>query len=258
MAFCPKCGKKGIKGTFCDECAASELDLGFKDLVIKKCVECPRFMVKHQWREFDDPSEGITAAAIAKVKNPAKHDILVEPEYKNLVDKPGVKQFITLRTEVDGQEFELPATIEFTYCPNCSKKGTEYFEGVLQLRDVDDEVMQYVRDDIAAHEKQGVFLVKEKKLKNGFDFKLTSNKYIRALGKRLAARFNGELSESAKLFTRNKQTSKDVFRINVLFKQRHFSVGDIIESRGRKVRVTTIGKRVSGIDVDTGKKVFVE
>ncbi|MBW2967843.1 hypothetical protein KY362_05135 [Candidatus Woesearchaeota archaeon] len=258
MAFCPRCGKKGIKGRFCDDCAASELDVSFKDMTLKKCVECSRFMVKHQWREFPDSGEGIVAAAMARVKNPAGLTIHFFPVYKKLMDKPGVKQQIVLETEVEGQRFEIPATIDFTYCPNCSKKGTEYFEGVLQLRDIDQDVEDYVRSEIAANEKDGVFLVKERKLKNGYDFKLTSNKFIRALGKRLVARFTGELSESAKLFTRNKQTSKDVFRINVLFRQRHFKVGDVVESRGRKVRVTTIGKRVSGVDVETGKKVFVE
>jgi NMD protein affecting ribosome stability and mRNA decay len=39
---------------------------------------------------------------------------------------------------------------------------------------------------------------------------------------------------------------------------RKHRIGDIVEQRGRKIKITTMGKRVTGIDVETGKKVFVK
>lgn len=258
MVFCPKCGKKGIKGTFCDECAEGELGLAFKDIVIKKCVECPRIMVKHVWQHFDDSAEGIVAAALTKIKNPKNLDIDIVPLYKELKNKPGAKDDIELEVDVEGQTFNIPASIEYTYCPKCAKADSQYFEGTLQLREATPELLEFVRADIAAHAKDGVHIAKEKGRGGSADFQLTSTKYMRQLGKRLRARFNGELTETVKLFSRNKQTSKEIYRTNVLFKLRKHKVGDVVESRGRKVKIKSIGKRVSGVDVDTGKKVFVE
>ena len=54
MRFCPKCGKKGIKGDFCSECFNEPLDLEFKAVVMKKCIDCSRFKVRNQWLEFPD------------------------------------------------------------------------------------------------------------------------------------------------------------------------------------------------------------
>ncbi|MFC1741400.1 NMD3-related protein [Nanoarchaeota archaeon] len=255
MAFCPKCGKKGIKGVFCSDCAEDELGLSFKDVVVKKCVDCDKFMVKFQWRSFDDVDEGIVEAVRTKIKNPREIPLEVIPRHKELVNKPGVKQELEMEVSVEGQDFIIPGWIEFTYCDRCCKAGTEYFEGTLQLRNVGKDVVDYVRKDIVDNQ---VSVAKEIVKGKNVDMKLSSAKYLRALGKRLQQRFNGELTISSKLFTRNKMTSKEVHRVTVLFKIRDYKVGDVVESRGKNVKIKTVGKRVSGVDVDTGKKVFVE
>jgi NMD protein affecting ribosome stability and mRNA decay len=258
MRFCPKCGKRGIKGDFCRECAEEESGLQFKDVVIKKCIECDNIMVRHQWQRFDDPAKGMIKAAETRIKNPKGIPLEILPHYTELKNKPGAEQDIELEIRAEAQEFMIPAKILFTYCPNCAKAGTEYFEGVLQLRETTPELMQFVRKDIAEHEKQGVHIAKEVVKGTSADFKMSSAKYMRALGKRLKKRFNGELSEAVKLFSKNKQTGKEIYRVNVLFRLRKYRVGDVVESRGRKIRIKTMGKKVSGLDIETGKKVFVE
>ena len=257
MRFCPKCGKRGIKEDFCSECSKKELELGFKDIVIKKCIGCDRFMVRHQWLSFRNADEGIVKATQPNIKNPRKLRLDIVPRYRQLKDKPGAKQDIELEITADHQEFVLPAVVEFTYCPKCSKAGSQYFEGTLQIREATPELLDFVRRDIAKHARDGVHVTKESGKGKNIDFRLTSTKYMRALGKKLKQKFNGELTETSKLFSRNKQTSKEVHRTTVLFKMRKYKIGDIVKSRGRKVKIKTIGKRVSGVDVETGKKVFV-
>jgi NMD protein affecting ribosome stability and mRNA decay len=258
MRFCPKCGKKGIKGDFCSECSEDELELGFKDIVVKKCIECDRFMMRNAWKRFPDAEEGIASAARVKIKNPKKVLLNIVPRHEELKNKPGAKQDMELEIAAKRQDFIIPAVIEFTYCDKCSKKGTDYFEGTLQLRDVTPEVLNFVREDMAKHAVDGAHVTKEKGKGGNIDFKMTSTKYMRQLGKRLKQKFSGELTETVKLFTRNKQTSKEVYRTNVLFRLRKFKIGDIVESRGRKIKIKTMSKRVSGVDMDTGKKVFVD
>jgi NMD protein affecting ribosome stability and mRNA decay len=257
MAFCPKCGKQGIKGRFCKECAEKELNLDFKDIELKYCVECGKCLLKNRWQEAD-LKKAIVMTALAKIRNPERIALKITPKYEHKKGKPGFDQPIELYVSADDQEFVLPAKIKNTYCTICSKKDTDYLEGVLQLRNADKELVGFVKNDLALHSKE-IFVVKEKIKGDSADFILTSSKYIRAMGKRLKQKFNGELSENAKLFSKNKQTGKNIYRINVLFKQRKFKVGDVVtDNRGRKIKIKTLGKRVSGIDVETGKKVFAE
>jgi NMD protein affecting ribosome stability and mRNA decay len=258
MRFCPKCGKKGIEGEFCSECAEEELGIEFKEISIKKCIHCSRFMIQHQWREFKNPDEGIITAAHTRIKNPRKVLLDINPVHDALKDKPGATQDIRLEISAGGQGFVIPARIEFTYCNHCSKIGTEYFEGVLQLRDVTQELLDFVKKDIAENKGRGVHVVKESGKLPDIDIKLTSAKHIRALAKRLKQKFNGELKETSRLFSRDRQTGKDIHRISVLFTQRGHRVGDIVEQRGRKIKVKTLGKKVSGVDIETGKKVFLD
>ncbi len=258
MAFCPKCGKKGIKSKFCNECAEKELGLAFKDIEIKKCIDCDRFMIRNAWKAFSSTQEGIVDAAKTKINNPKNIPLGIEPVHDKLKDKPGAEQEIELHITAEDQEFIIPAKIQFTYCDKCSKAGSQYYEGTLQLRNVTPELLQFVRDDIAKHAKEGVHVTKETGKGRNRDFQLTSTKYMRQLGKRLKARFNGELKESVKLFTRDKQTSKEVYRTNVLFRMRSYKVGDIVKTRGKKVKITSVGNNVTGTDVKTGKKVFVD
>lgn len=258
MAFCPKCGKRGIKGKFCSNCAPEEQDISFKDIKITHCVECDKYLIQNKWKKFESPDSAVIKTALQKIKNPNLKKIEIIPDFEAQYNKPGLEQEIELGVIIEEEEFKIPAILFHTYCPICSKKGTQYLEGVLQLRNATPEVIKFVRDDLKKH-KDTVFIVKENVRGKTADFILTSSKYLRAIGRKLNQRFNGELTETAKLFSFNHETSKDIYRINVLFKMRHFKVGDIVtDSRGRRVKVKTLGKKVSGIDIDTGKKVFVD
>jgi NMD protein affecting ribosome stability and mRNA decay len=260
MAFCPKCGKKGIKGVFCSDCTTVDVNIDFKDIVVTHCVECGKFLVINSWKDFEDPNEAIINVAMARIRNPSGFEIDYESDFQPL-HKPGLKQTVDVtvivHTEKGDQEFVIPAEIENTYCNICRKKGSQYFEGVLQLRNASPELIDFMRTDIKKNENRA-FIVKETIIKDSADFILNSNTYLRAVAKRINQRFNGELTEHAKLFSRDMHTSKDIYRMNVLFKQRSMKSGDIIDQKGRKVKIRSTGLNVSGIDIETGKKVFVK
>jgi len=152
----------------------------------------------------------------------------------------------------------IPGNVFVKACPKCSKRGTQYFEGILQLRDMTPEIENFVVMDLAAAEFEGVHIAKQLKKNKYWDVWVTDKRYLRRLGKKLQKHFTGQLTESATLHTRDKQSSKDLFRLNVMFKPTTFKIGDIIEQRGKRIKVTTVAQRISGIDVDTGKKVFID
>ena len=130
----------------------------------------------------------------------------------------------------------------------------EYFEGVLQLRSPSREVLGFVRNAIQTHGK--VRIAKEKKAGDGIDIYLSDQRFLQQVGKQLASRFCGRLKVTARLFTKDKMTSKDVHRVSVLFRLAQFNRGDTIVINGRSARILSIKKRVSLQDVRTGE-VFV-
>ena len=128
-----------------------------------------------------------------------------------------------------------------------------YFEGILQLRNPAPAVLDFVRQNVAC--KEGVFISKQLKVKNGWDLYLSSQRYMRNLGKMLQDRFGGELIVSVKLFTRHHQTSREVYRVNVLFRLYPFKKGQVIVHRGEKLKILFLGKKVGLKNVDTGKRM---
>lgn len=131
----------------------------------------------------------------------------------------------------------------------------QYYEGILQLRNPNKEVVDFIEKEV--EKKENVFITKKEKVRNGIDFYITSQKYLQNLGKKLQNCFGGELKVSSKLFSRDRQTSKGVYRVNVLFRLPGFKKGDIIELRGDKIKVINIGKKVFAKNLKTGKKVSI-
>ena len=118
-----------------------------------------------------------------------------------------------------------------------------YFEGILQLRSPSKEAIDFIKNE-TAKEKQ--IITKEEKVGNGIDYYFASKRFLRNMGYRLQNAFNGELKLSARLHTRNRQTSKDVHRLNVLFRVSTLKKGDSIDYKGEKIRIVAIGKKILG------------
>src|SRR3990167_3957983 len=130
-----------------------------------------------------------------------------------------------------------------------------YFEGIFQLRSPTKEVLDFMEHDL--QKKGDVFITKKKKLKDGFDMYMTSQRYMQILGRKLQKKFGGELKVSSQLFTRNRQTSKDDYRVNVLYRYHPFAVGEVRNYRGDEVRIMKMSKKQVTIkDVKTGQTSF--
>lgn len=130
-----------------------------------------------------------------------------------------------------------------------------YYQGILQLRDVNDEILAFVYNQIKKRDDAAI--TKTVKLPNGFDIYITSQKFIRLLGKKLKDSFGGELKVSSKLHTKNKQ-GKELYRVNVLFKLSKYKKGDTVTTRsGDIVRLLHLGKKIFARSLKTGKKVVL-
>src|SRR3989344_3607306 len=80
-------------------------------------------------------------------------------------------------------------------------KHSEYYEAILQLREVADEVIDFVDKEI---EKKNIFVAKVKPVTNGHDYYLGNANLTKNLGKTLQEKYGGEFTVTATLFSPKK------------------------------------------------------
>ena len=118
-------------------------------------------------------------------------------------------------------------------------KRNKYFEGILQLRNPNQKVVDFVNNDL----KNGNIAVsKAEEVKNGVDYYLSDNDYTLALSKRLQQKFGGEVKISSTLHT--KIRGKDAYRVTALFRLPSFSKGDLVDYGGDEFIVKAMGKDI--------------
>ena len=140
------------------------------------------------------------------------------------------------------------------YCPVCYQVHGQAYNGILQLRNPSKELIELVDKQIeSAHEKRA-YCIKIMELKNGVDYFFSSASFTKHLGKFLQQRFGGEYKETARLVTRSNETSKDLYRLTILFRVPDFKKGDIVDYKGREVKVLNFGPKVFIQDIKTSKK----
>lgn len=127
----------------------------------------------------------------------------------------------------------------------------DYFEGILQLRDPTEELLDLVWNQI---EKHGIQVAKQVPHKNGVDIYVSSNSFLMSLGKKLSAAFNGQVKTSSNLHTRDRQSGKNLYRVTLLFELAPFKQGDIISYNGDRQKVVSVGSKIVLADLRTRKK----
>ena len=110
----------------------------------------------------------------------------IKPVIK-LQKKPGIKKKFNYEVTLDDEIYQVPAELEVTYCDTCAKQQGDYFEGILQLRNVNDDVLDFIEKYF---KKNNIFVPKSKKQQNGIDLSITNQRKIQNLGHLLQKFFN--------------------------------------------------------------------
>jgi len=134
-----------------------------------------------------------------------------------------------------------------------------YFEGVLQLRNSTPELVQWVQTQTAKDKKS--LITKELKIrgnaaniKGGVDLYFSNQHYLQALGKKMREKFFGEYKLSYTLHTRSHITSKDLYRITILFRQAFHKRGERVYIDNEEHEIIQIGRRIITRKIVSGKK----
>ena len=135
-------------------------------------------------------------------------------------------------------------------------RHSKYFEGVLQLRNHTQEIKDYINSQFP--EDGSIFVSKVMKVSGGVDMFISSRRFLLKLGRNLQSRFGGEMKASPEHFSQDRMTSKNIYRVNVLYRYRGIKKGDMISYRDETVRVDHIGKELHCINPITGNKYRIK
>ena len=212
--FCPGCGDDIDQDReFCVDCKPKK-DIEFKDIKFDYCSHCDSYLHKNKWKKIENEDAAVRIITKDIIRNNVE---IIDVNLPQITIAPGVNVDFTFKMKIDEDEYEVPGRFLVTLCPLCSKiSQATYFEGILQIRNPKPEVIEFV--NVAIAKAENIFVNKTVEVRGGIDFYMSSKKFLRKLGLNLNKRFPGEFNQSAQLFSRNNQTSKEVFRLNVLFR----------------------------------------
>jgi len=132
-------------------------------------------------------------------------------------------------------------------------KHPEYYEAILQLRGINQAMIDFAEDEI---EKSNIPVTKVKKVKNGFDYYLADKNFARNLGRKLQQEFGGQYLLTTSLV--GKKKNNDLHRFTILFRALPFSKGDLVEYKGEEYVVRSVSKEILLQQNNTGKKERVK
>ena len=250
MSFCPKCGKTIPKGeTFCEEHSPKAITL--KPFDIRVCA-CERYFAGNRWTIINNLEESILKTAKDHIKERASLKItqLILPE------KRGRKTIGKITATYEDKEYPIEFHVKQQRCDKCAKMGSHYFTAILQLRDPPEGVLEFIESYLAPQAEKGVSVNKIEDTPRGPDLYMTHKAVARQLAEKLVRKYGGIMKQSEQLFSRNHQTSKNLYRLNVLVQFSTFRTGDVILLEGIPVLVTGQGKQCTGRNLVEDKKVI--
>ena len=221
-----------------------EIFESYKDIEIVYCKSCKRIYYRQKLlpqKEFKKSFDKYIKEHIRFNYEP--DEFYVEEGFLESFDTPLKSSELAVMAVYEGFKDEVIVPVKFKAieCPVCSKLKGGYYEGVLQLRNQENDMFEKCREEIedSISEKDLVAISHKKKVKGGIDFYITDKKVIRGLANSLHKKFGGELKLSPELYSEDRQSSKKIYRLNALLRLPEFNLYDIVEHKGDYYKITS-------------------
>ena len=215
---------------------------------------CSKYLEKNLWKPYTSLEELISKKIRQEIPK-AKiffNEIRIPTALKE-------KKESEVIAKLKDKEHVVKVVIKLVKCEICAKEGTDYFEAILQVRSLNTDVLEkgveLLKRRVENLRNKGVFINKVEQVNDGFDLYLTNKRIAQALGKELWETYGGVFNASPHLFTRNKQSSKNMYRLNVMARLADFQTGDIILNDDKVFRVEKTGAKIKLFDFE--KNCFV-
>lgn len=273
------CGVKVTDGTFCPKCLRELHPLlsKVKDAHIDFCVLSGDVRLQTAWERMS--VEEAIEKAVKKALVPGAEVTILNVEVGqaqstvtggeqsqevifDFLKKPGIDRVVDVPVTVTGsvegageysEEYLIPLHIKTTVSKKYSKIGSQYFEGTLQLRNEEPRHVVALKKHFSRF--PDLAINKTIDVSTGHDYQITDKQRMRQIALKLQQQFGGLMKENARLVTRDKQKSKDVYRLTILLEFPPYHVGDVLTDGKRVLELRSFGKKLQFRNVLTGKKV---
>ncbi len=233
-----------------------------KPINITYC-SCEKYLKGKKWRPYKNLKQLIAdriRAQLPGIKPNSKDLEDLELDFKGfeLPEEPGQRTENEVIARYKNEENVAVVVVKLSKCDKCSRQGTDYFEAVLQVRSSDTKILEkgveLLIQKVGALKHKGVFINKVKRTKRGFNLFITDKKHALRLGQWLYEELGGVFKTSPKLYSKDRQTSKKVYRLNILVRLPGFEKGDIILLSNNKVcAVRGLGRKITLEELDSEK-----
>lgn len=230
--------------------------MGMKAINITLC-SCNKYLYRNMWKPYKSIKE-LIAKKIRKELPRAKLS------FKHIEMPIALKEKKEneIIAKVKDKEHVVKVILKLSKCNMCAKEGTEYYEAILQVRSssfkVLEESIELLKKRVENLRHKGMFINKVKQVNEGYDLYMTNNKIAQALGRELYEAYGGIYKASPHLFSRNRQTSKNIYRVNVFVRLPDFEKADVILANDKVFKVEKLGKKIKLLDLDKNSFVSVD
>jgi len=186
---------------------------------LKFCYLCFSFNIKNKWNK-----------AFQNLLNYLKENIVLIDKKRGLEFK--LKELVPLEEVkfVYSQRFSWPLKLKFenneeykinldyfvSVCDQCKKSEGTYHEAVIQLRNIDENLLRELVEELV---KKEVFIKERIDKKEGIDLKVSDKRIARSIAQKLAKKYNLEFKLTSKLITYKHDKGKEVYRDFILLRK---------------------------------------
>lgn len=237
---------------------------GFKQVVVTVCPKSRRIRMNKRWMEADLTQSVQKAVEKALIYDGSASINSLDIEVPDLSELPhrfNVDCFVTATVEGDEfhQSYQIPCLLEKEVCPIAMKQDEKYYQGVLQLRNASNTILETVLHHIQSLASKGIAINKTVPEPPNYDLYMNDRKAIISIARKIQSQFGGKLLEDARHFSYDWLKSKNIYRTNItlfLFSQvKH----DVVSNRqGRLFRVLSVQQKMTLKAYDTAELVTVD
>jgi len=198
---------------------------------------------KNKWKKFEDLDK-LFVELFGKTQKQLK--------IKPFELKPGIKRKGKLSKTGKKQTLE----IEVTLSPKVARENSKYFEGILQIKNSDDYIVEFVHNELAKQKPKGIFITKQTITKNRADFFITDQTYMKRLAVKLQKEFGGKISLNPKLFSKNRQSGKELYRLTILLELPKLKKNEVIVVDDKLYKISSLQQKINVQDFKGKKTSF--
>ena len=246
--FCPECGATDVEmiDGICKNCFLKKFQLMEipENITVTICKHCNAKLEEGKWKDEYIPEEEIIYRALER--NITISDLAENEEIELEIDQMRgtiAECYVEAVATVLGEEVVETHTpdvkINYSVCPDCSKRNAGYYEAVIQLRADDRELKE---EEIAIAEEiinrtldkqfkkdKLAYIPQVAKLKEGNDYYIGSLKSAKKVVEHLKEEFGGTTKESPRLISEDKSTGKGLYRIWIALRLPKFVKNDFVK-----------------------------